>query len=291
MVLEAVVTLVDSLLDDFDIVELLTDLTERCAQLLDVDSAGLLLADPRRQLRLMAATSDRTEELELLQLQADEGPCLECFLTGEPVSTADLSAARDRWPRFAPAATARRFRVRPRPADARRRHGARRTGAVRHQSGELDAADLLVGRSLAHVASVAIVQQHPPTPATVLPHLRTALASRVVVEQAKGFLRERLDVSVAEAFAILRGYAAPSRRAPQRRGAAAVERPRGATRDPGRTRCGAVPAQAGHRTILRPSAVSRRPIDPARACAGRGPGAPLRPRPAARSAASLMCSV
>lgn len=207
VVLEAVVTLVDSLLDDFDIVELLTDLTERCAQLLAVDSAGLLLADPRRQLRLMAATSDRTEELELLQLQADEGPCLECFLTGEPVSTADLSAARDRWPRFAPAATDAGFvSVHALPMRAAGTVlGA--LGLFGTRAGELDAADLLVGRSLAHVASVAIVQQHPPTPATVLPHLRTALASRVVVEQAKGFLRERLDVSVAEAFAVLRGYA------------------------------------------------------------------------------------
>jgi ANTAR domain len=76
--------------------------------------------------------------------------------------------------------------------------------------GELDEADLLVGRSLAHVASVAIVQEHPPTPAVVLPHLRSALASGVVVEQAKGFLRERLDVSIAEAFTLLRGYARSS---------------------------------------------------------------------------------
>jgi hypothetical protein len=73
--------------------------------------------------------------------------------------------------------------------------------------GELNEADLLVARSLAHIASVAIVQEHPPTQAGVMPHLRTALASRIVVEQAKGFLRERLDIAVAEAFALLRGYA------------------------------------------------------------------------------------
>src|ERR1700760_2423597 len=103
-VLDAVVTLVDSLLHDFDVVELLTELTERCAELLDVASAGLLLADPRRQLHLMAATSDRAEEIEVFQLQADEGPCRDCYLTGDPVSIGDLSDSHERWPRFVPAA-------------------------------------------------------------------------------------------------------------------------------------------------------------------------------------------
>ncbi len=76
-----------------------------------------------------------------------------------------------------------------------------------HRPGELNEADLLVGQTLAHVACVAILQEHPPTPATVMPRLRSALASRVVVEQAKGFLRESLDVSVEDAFRLLRTYA------------------------------------------------------------------------------------
>src|SRR6188472_1019015 len=91
-VLEAVVTLVDSLLDDFDVVELLTELTERCAQLLDIESAGLLLADPLERLRLIAATSEETRELELFQLQADEGPCVDCYSTGQAISVADIQA-------------------------------------------------------------------------------------------------------------------------------------------------------------------------------------------------------
>src|SRR5271168_509033 len=103
-VLDAVVSLVDSLLDDFDVVELLTDLTEQCAGLLDVAAAGLLLGDPRRHLHLMAATSEQSRELELFQLQADEGPCLDCYASGQPVSVADLSVEGQRWPRFVAAA-------------------------------------------------------------------------------------------------------------------------------------------------------------------------------------------
>lgn len=209
-VLAAVVALVDNLLDDFDVIELLTDLTERCAELLDIESAGLLLADPRRQLHLMAATSVRTEELELFQLQVDEGPCVDCYLTGAPVSIADLNAAQQRWPHFAAAAVHAGFgSVHAVPMRAAGTVlGA--LGLFGTRVGELNDADLLVGRSLAHVASVGIIQEHPPTPAAVLPHLRSTLASGIVVEQAKGFLRERLDVSISDAFGLLRSYARSS---------------------------------------------------------------------------------
>ena len=206
-VLDAVVSLVDSLLDDFDVVDLLTELTERCAQLLDVESAGLLLADPLEQLRLLAATSEETRELELFQLQADEGPCVDCYSTGQPVSVADLQAEANRWPRFVPAAIDAGFAsVHAVPMRAAGIVlGA--LGLFGGRPGALSDADLLVGQTLAHVASVAILQEHAPTPATVMPQLRNALTSRILVEQAKGFLRETLDVSVEQAFQLLRGYA------------------------------------------------------------------------------------
>jgi GAF domain/ANTAR domain len=206
-VLDAVVSLVDSLLDDFDVVDLLTELTERCAELLDVESAGLLLADPLEQLRLLAATSEETRELELFQLQADEGPCVDCYSTGRPVSVADLQAEADRWPRFVAAATDAGFAsVHAVPMRAAGIVlGA--LGLFGTRPGELDDADLLVGQTLAHIACVAILQEHPPTPSTVMPRLRNALTGRILVEQAKGFLRESLDISVEQAFQLLRSYA------------------------------------------------------------------------------------
>jgi GAF domain-containing protein len=206
-VLGAVVSLVDSLLVDFDVVELLTQLAEQCAQLLDVEAAALLLADPLDQLRLLAATSEQARDLELFQLQADEGPCVDCYTTGQPVSVADLAGEAQRWPRFVPAARDAGFAsvhaVPMRAAGVVM--GA--LGLFGSNSGELSDADLLVGQTLAHVASVAILQEHAPTPSTVVPQLRAALISRVVVEQAKGFLREVLGVSVEQAFRLLRTYA------------------------------------------------------------------------------------
>ena len=206
-VLNAVVTLVDSLLDDFDVVDLLTELTERCADLLDVEAAGLLLADPLHRLRLLAATSEQARELELFQLQADEGPCVDCYATGQPVSVTDIQGVMERWPRFVPAAVGAGFAsVHAVPMRA----AGIVLGALNlfgTRPGALTEADLLVGQTLAHIACVAILQEHSPTPATVIPQLRSALTNRVIVEQAKGLLRELLDLSVEEAFNLLRAYA------------------------------------------------------------------------------------
>ena len=205
-VLDAVVSLVDNVLDDFDVVDLLTELTERCAELLDVAAAGFLLADPLHQLRLLAATTEQARELELFQLQADEGPCVDCYRTGGPISVGDLQTARDRWPRFVPAALDSGFTsIHAVPMRA--------AGLVLGALGlfgtgrrEFNDADRLVGQTLAHIACVAILLERSPTPSTVMPQLRSALAGRVVVEQAKGFLRGTLDVSVEEAFTMLRTY-------------------------------------------------------------------------------------
>lgn len=206
-VLDAVVSIVDSLLDDFDVVDLLTELTERCAELLDIEAAGFLLADPLNQLRLLAATSEQARQLELFQLQADEGPCVDCYTSGQPISVADVQGAIGRWPLFVPAAVDAGFAS----VHAIPMRGAGMVlgalGLFGSRSGELSGADLLVGQTLTHVACVAILQGHPPTPSTVMPHLRSALTSRVIVEQAKGLLRQMLDVNVEDAFKLLRSYA------------------------------------------------------------------------------------
>ena len=209
-VLNAVVEIVDGLLDDFDVVDLLTGLTERCAELLDIEAAGVLLADPLHRLRLLAATSEQARELEVFQLQADEGPCVDCYATGQPVSVADIRGATERWPRFVPAAVGAGFAsVHAIPMRAAGIVlGA--LGLFGARPGELNEADLLVGQTLTHVACVALLQEHAPTPASVMPQLRSALTSRVIVEQAKGFLREMLGVSVEEAFTLLRTYARDS---------------------------------------------------------------------------------
>src|SRR6266567_3038873 len=101
---EAFVELTDTMVADFDVIDFLHVLTDRSVQLLDVSAAGLLLADPRGELRVVAASSEAARLLDVLQLQNDQGPCLDCYRAGRPVEATDLAAEAQRWPRFAAAA-------------------------------------------------------------------------------------------------------------------------------------------------------------------------------------------
>ena len=199
------VEMADTLVDDFDVIEFLHVLTERCVELLGVSAAGLLLTDQRDTLQVVAASSERTRLLELFQLQTDQGPCLDCFHTGQPVSVADLTLTAARWPRFTAAAAEVGFAaVHALPMRLRSEViGALNLFDV--QPGALDEGKLRIGQALADVATIGLLQQRAIHRRDILAEqLQTALNSRVLIEQAKGVLAERLRVDVGEAFALLR---------------------------------------------------------------------------------------
>lgn len=205
-VLETVTTLFDALLTGADIVDLLTQLTEKSAILLDVGAAGLLLADPLQRLRLIAATSGAARDLELLQMQADEGPCVESFRSGEPVSVPDLAASVDRWPDFVPAALDAGFGSVHSVAMSAAGVVTGTIGFFGSPGRRFDSADHLMGQTMAQIASFALLQENAPTKTMVFGQLRSALADRTVIEQAKGFVRSALGVSLDEAFTMLRTH-------------------------------------------------------------------------------------
>ena len=191
-----------------DVIELLEVLTGRCAELLDVASAGLLLADGRDALHVMAASSTAARDLEILQVQRAEGPCQDCYLTGHQVLVEDLTEHAHRWPQFVPAALQAGFRsVHTVPMRLRSRTlGA--LGLFGGQTGALDERDLSLAQALADVASIALTQSRErEDDATLAGQLQTALNSRVVLEQAKGVLAQRGDLDMTQAFEALRGFA------------------------------------------------------------------------------------
>ena len=207
-VIEAFVSVANSLVDTFDIVELLNGLTTDCARLLDVHSAGLLLADHKQVLHVMAASSEATRTLELFQVQRDDGPCLDCYRSGKAVSVSDLRAEAQRWPQFAAAADGAAIRsvhaIPMRLADTRL--GA--LGLFGATVGGLNDDDLALGQALAHVASVALVAGTALTDKdAVVMQLRGALKSRVLIEQAKGLLAQKGELSMEDAFVRLRTFA------------------------------------------------------------------------------------
>jgi GAF domain-containing protein len=202
------VELADTLVDDFDVVDLYAVLAERCVELFDVSAAGLVLADTRGTLRLVASTSEAIETVELFQIQNDEGPCLDCFRDRNSVFVADITRESARWPRFTPVASAAGFRaVSAFPMRLRNRAlGALNLFNVApHVIGPVEAAS---AQALADVATIALLQHRAVRDAeTISAQLEFALHSRVAIEQAKGVIAESLGVDMGVAFTRLRGYA------------------------------------------------------------------------------------
>jgi GAF domain-containing protein len=208
MLAGTLVKLADTLVADFDVVELLTVLVDRCVELLEVGAAGLMLVAPEGDLRVMASSSETMRVLELFELQSQEGPCLDCYRNGHPVVNQDLDSAHDRWPRFTVEALAAGFHsVHALPMRLR---GAV-IGALNlfHQEpGEMREADVGAAQALADVATIAILHHRASLEAQVLnDQLNHALNSRIVIEQAKGMIAEREGVNMDQAFARLRNHA------------------------------------------------------------------------------------
>jgi GAF domain-containing protein len=203
------VDLADTLVDEFDVIELLHVLTSRCVDLLGVDAAGVMLADSHGRLRLAAASSERARLLELIELQNDEGPCLDAFRTGRQVSYVETDTAGPApWPLFASHAKAEGFSsIHALPMKLRQQV----IGALNlfgQQPVQLPPEDVRVAQAFADIATIAILQERLVKEREVLAsQLQTALDSRVVIEQAKGVLAERLGFDMDTAFSTLRDAA------------------------------------------------------------------------------------
>ena len=202
------VQLADTLVADFDVVDLLTLLADCCVDVLDVGAAGIMLAAPDGDLRVMASSSEAMRVLELFELQARQGPCLDCHRTGTRIVNQNLVAGDGRWPVFAAEALAAGFHaVHALPMRLR----GTVIGALNlfHQEpGEMREADVEAAQAFADVATIAILQHRAATEARVVnEQLNAALNTRIVIEQAKGVLAERQGLDMEQAFDTLRNHA------------------------------------------------------------------------------------
>jgi len=201
------VEIVDTLVGDFDVIEVLTALTSRCVELLDAAAAGILLADESGHLRVIGASTEQIQLLELFQVQNDKGPCLDCFRTGLVVFNANLREPSP-WPEFAIESVHGGF---PSVCAVPLRLKAVVLGCLNlflSEPVELSAADVALAQALADVASIAIIQDQATRDAAIREgRLQHALDSRIAIEQAKGMIAERGHIDMDEAFNRLRAYA------------------------------------------------------------------------------------
>jgi GAF domain-containing protein len=204
---EVFVEVADALVGDFDLIEFLQMVTTHSSELAAARAAGLLLAGPQQRLQLMAASDERAEMLELFQVQAKEGPCQDCYTTGQPVVNVDLTAATDKWPQFAPRAVAAGYRsVHAFPLRLREQV----IGALNlfgSDVGDIAPEDVRVIQALADVATIGLLQARSLRDSELLTEqLQSALNTRIVIEQAKGVLAQIHGGTPDQAFELMRKH-------------------------------------------------------------------------------------
>lgn len=208
LLVRTLVELADNLVDDFDVVELLSLLSDRCVAALDVAAAGVMLAGPSGALQVVASSSEAMRTLELLQLQADEGPCVEAYRSGRPVVNVDLGSGENPWPAFAAKAKGEGFQSAHSLPMRLRGRSLGALNLLRRVQGSLDPLDVEAAQALADIATIALIQHQVVIDAKALnSQLSAALNSRVVIEQAKGKVSEASGTGMDHAFRRLRNHA------------------------------------------------------------------------------------
>lgn len=204
----AFVKIADTLVADYDVVDLLHTLVDESVALLDAAAAGLLLVDPAGDLQVMASTSEESQLVEVLQLEAGVGPCVDCFRTGTVVAINDIAADGAPWPHFQAAALSQGFEsVHAVPMRLR----GNTIGALnlfRHETGPLSTEDAALAQAFADVATISLLQERALRESDIVnEQLQRALNSRIMIEQAKGVIANTANVTIDQAFFLLRSYA------------------------------------------------------------------------------------
>ena len=208
LLVDTLVTLADTLVDSYDLIDFMQTLAERCVEILDVSEAGIMLADSDGQLRHVACSSEEMRLVELFELQVGEGPCFEAYSTHAAVGCSSLEDAQARWPRFAPHARESGFssvsavpmRLRSEVIGALNLFSTRATA--------LNQQDLAVAQAMADIATIGILQQRAIHDSRAFSaQLEAALDSRIVIEQAKGIVAESNRIDVDQAVQQIRNFA------------------------------------------------------------------------------------
>ena len=203
----AFVKLADTLVADYHVLDLLQTLVEETVDLLDAAAVGLLLVDTHGELHVVASTNEESQLVEILQLQAGAGPCVECFKTGAVVAIDSIDSMQQDWPDFRAAALSQGFhsihavplRVRDRTIGA--------MGLFGRDAGPLTAEDSAIGQALADVATIGLLHERTTRESTLInDQLQHALDNRVLLEQAKGVISQTCGVEMDEALIMLRRY-------------------------------------------------------------------------------------
>jgi transcriptional regulator with GAF, ATPase, and Fis domain len=192
-----------ALTHDHDVTDVLARLIRDCAEVLSAKAIGVLVLNAHADLELLSATSHRVAELELFQMQQDNGPCIEAIRRSAVVSVIGEQAIKDRWPDVGLAiADAGYDAVHAYPLQW---HG-HTLGAMNVFHAKPSAAppeQEQLGQAFADIATIVIVQSTDLTLPQVTDRVQQALQARTLIEQAKGVLAYQHNLDMATAYDLL----------------------------------------------------------------------------------------
>jgi GAF domain-containing protein len=196
----------------FDANDVLYELCEGAVKILDATGAGVSVASEEGTLEFVTSTTQDVVELEHVQQRDQQGPCVSAFTTGEVVVVREI-ASLEQWPAY---------------QDAARRAGfasvvgvplaldGLKVGSLNVYDARLrdwSRTDLAAARVLADVATAYLVRAGQLAEERRLTQqLQQALDSRIVIEQAKGMVGRDHQISVDEAFDLMRQYSRANNR-------------------------------------------------------------------------------
>jgi GAF domain-containing protein len=211
LLLETLVHLADTLVAGYDVADLLLNLVESCSDLLGSTVTGIMLADERDRLAVIATSDQRSEAQHLFDLAAGVGPCVESFTFGRVVSIPEIEKL-SLLPEFRSTALEQGLHS-VHAVPLRLRDATIGTiGLFRESTGELGDDDQVAAQALADIATIGILQERAVREAdTARSQLQRALESRVVIEQAKGVVSYQRNLDMAAAFDLIRRHARDNR--------------------------------------------------------------------------------
>ena len=211
--LQTFAKLADTLVVGYDVVDLLQMLVDSCRDLLGSTAAGILLADDIGELELVASTSESSRLVEMMQLGAEAGPCIESYFSGQPVLVPDIRESPPEWERFRQSALEQGFGAAYALPLRLRETTIGTLNLFQNAARAMSDEDLTAAQAFADVATIGILHERSLRESDVIrQQLQNALNSRILIEQAKGVIAQRNTVSMDEAFTLLRSYARNNQR-------------------------------------------------------------------------------
>ncbi|MFF9565218.1 ANTAR domain-containing protein [Leifsonia sp. NPDC014704] len=212
-ILRAFAQLADTLVADYDVVDLLQNLVDLSSRFLGATASGVMLADEHGELDVIASTSEASRLVEVMQLSAYAGPCIESFETGAVVSVADIEQVPDRWQAFRDRALEQGFAAIDAIPLRLRAQTIGTLNLFRDATGDLPEDDLVAAQAFADVATIGILHQRSLAESDAIrQQLQFALNSRIIIEQAKGVVAQTRGVPIDQAFTLIRDYARRNQR-------------------------------------------------------------------------------